>query len=344
MKKTKKLFLSHSLKDKKLAEDFFLDAYGICECRFFLGATNPTYRWRDKPIEKVIEELLLLEQLGVRVVNFSDEDFIAPDTYGIDRIVNLTKAMMAKGINISFRINARVKSVFNQNDKQVLALKKIEMPKLLKQAELVKFFLGFESGRYGKGYKLQKFIVAKSILDELGIEHEQGFISVDPLRTLEELHTSLLFIKDGGCIPYIPSIYKELHVQKGNISYLRQLKQCEQQKGINLVGDVLFDEQRHNIIGYVDNRIAIIVKLMRDYIDENYKKYYEVRRMTQYDESHSEDDTYSIIEKLRYNDYDLLQALTQSLIKGGPIPVQYNIIDKHRQFRDVLLGPSSGCN
>ena len=315
----------------------------ICECRYFLGATNPTYRWRDKPIEKVIEELLMLESLGVKAVNFSDEDFIGPDTYGIDRTIELAEAVITKGIDISFRINARVKSVFSQNDTHELSLKKIEMLKLLKQAGLVKLFLGFESGvqsqidRYGKGYKLQEFIVAKSILDELGIEYELGYISIDPLMTLEELHESLLFIKEEGCIPYISSIYKELRVQKGNRSYLRQLRQSEQQNGISLVGDVLFDEQRYDIIGYVDNRIATIVSLMKEYIDENYKKYYELRRMTQYDENQSKDDSYSIMEKLRYNDYDLLLALTQSLMKGGSISVQYKILDDHKRKRDTLL-------
>lgn len=315
----------------------------ICECRYFLGATNPVYRWRDKPIERVIEELLALEQLAVKAVNFSDEDFIGPDTYGISRAIELAKTMISKGIEISFRINVRVKSVFNQNDTQELALKKIEVLKLLKQAGLVKLFLGFESGvqsqvdRYGKGYNLQEFIVAKSILDELGIEYELGYISIDPLMTLEELHASLLFIKYEDCIPYISSIYKELRVQKGNRAYLRQLRQCEQQSGIHLVGDVLFDEQRYDIVGYVDDRIATIVNLMKDYIDENYKKYYELRRMTQYGESHSKEDSYSIIEELRYNDYDLLLALTQSLMKGEALSVQYHILDEHKQSREVIL-------
>lgn len=322
----------------------------ICECRYFLGATNPANRWRDKPIQKVIEELQILEQLGVKAVNFSDEDFVGPDTYGIDRTLELAKAMKDKGLKISFRINARVKSVFNQNDTHELALKKIEMLKLLKQAGLVKLFLGFESGvqsqidRYGKGYKLHEFIVAKGILDELGIEYELGYISIDPLMTLEELHSSLLFIKDEGCIPYISSIYKELRVQKGNKAYLRQLRQCEQQKGIDLVGDVLFDEQRYDIIGYADNRIATIVSLLKDYVDENYKRYYELRRMTQYDESHSKDDSYSIIEKLRHNDYDLLLSLTQSLMKGEALSVQYDKLDKHRRFRDAILGNPSWCD
>lgn len=322
----------------------------ICESRYFLGATNPTYRWRDKPIGKVIEELLILKQLGVKAVNFSDEDFIGPDTYGIDRTLSLSEAIIAKEINVSFRINARVKSVFNQNDTQELALKKIEMFKLLKRAGLVKLFLGFESGvqsqidRYGKGYKLQEFVVAKSVLDELGIEYELGYISIDPLMTLEELHESLLFIKYEGCIPYISSIYKELRVQKGNRAYLRQLRLCEQQKGIDLVGDVLFDEQRYNIIGYVDNRIATIVSLMQNYIDENYKKYYELRRMTQYDESHSKDDSYSIIEKLRYNDYELLLALTQSLMKEEELPAQYGILKKYRHCRDFILNVFSEFN
>lgn len=312
----------------------------ICECRYFLGATNPANRWRDKPIGKVIEELLMLEQLGVKAVNFSDEDFIGPDTYGIDRTIELARAMMAKGIKISFRINARVKSVFNQNDTHELALKKVEMLKILKQIGLVKLFLGFESGvqsqidRYGKGYKLLEFIVAKSILDELGIEYELGYISIDPLMTLEELHTSLLFIKEEGCIPYISSIYKELRVQKGNRAYLRQLRQCEQQSGIHLVGDVLFDEQRYDIIGYADNRIATIVSFMKDYIDENYKRYYELRRMTQYDENLSKHDAYMVIEKLRYNDYDLLLELTESLMKGDSMSTQYEILGKHKQIRD----------
>ena len=315
----------------------------ICECRYFLGATNPAYRWRDKPMEKVIAELLMLEQLGVKAVNFSDEDFIGPDTYGIERTFELAKAMMSKGFKISFRINVRVKSVFNQNDTHELALKKIEMLKMLKQVGLVKLFLGFESGvqsqidRYGKGYKLQEFIIAKSILDELGIEYELGYITIDPLMTLEELHASLLFIKDEGCIPYISSIYKELRVQKGNRAYLRQLRQCEQQNGIALVGDVLFDEQRYDIVSYVDDKIATIVNLMKDYIDENYKKYYELRRMTQYGENSSKDDSYSIIEKLRYNDYELLLALTQSLMKGDDMSVQYEIMDKHRRIRDLIL-------
>lgn len=319
----------------------------ICECRYFLGATNSANRWRDKPIEKVIEELLMLEQLGVKAVNFSDEDFIGPDTYGIERTFELAKAMMAKGVKMSFRINARVKSVYNQNDTHELALKKIDMLKLLKQAGLVKLFLGFESGvqsqidRYGKGYKLQEFIVAKSILDELGIEYELGFISIDPLMTLEELHDSLLFIKDENCITHISSIYKELRVQKGNRSYLRQLRQCEQQNGIALVGDVLFDEQRYDIVGYVDDRIATIVSLMKDYIDENYKKFYELRRMTQYDESHSKEDSYSIMEKLRYNDYELLLALTQSLMKGDKLSVQYNMLVEHRRLRELILRISS---
>ena len=316
----------------------------ICECRYFLGAANPAYRWRDKPIEKVVEELLLLEKLGVRAVNFSDEDFIGPDTYGVERTIELTKSLINKKNRISFRINARVKSVFNQNDTHELALKKIEMLKLLKQAGLVKLFLGFESGvqsqldRYGKGYNLQEFIIAKSILDELGVEYELGFISIDPLMTLEELYTSLLFINDEKCIPYISSIYKELRIQKGNQSYLRLLRQYERQHGISIVGGILFDEQRYDIVGYVDDRIATIVKVMKDYVDDNYKNYYELRRMTQYDESSSTHNAYMIIEKLRYNDYDLLLELTQSLMKGDPVYIQNDILNKHKRFRDVILG------
>lgn len=316
----------------------------ICECRYFLGATNPAYRWREKPIEKVVEEMIVLEQLGVKAVNFSDEDFIGPDTFGVERAIELANVLVDKGIKIFFRINARVKSIFNQNDTYEVALKKIELLKMLKQAGLVKLFLGFESGvqsqvdRYGKGYKLQEFIVAKSILDELGIEYELGFIPIDPLMTLEELYASLRFIKEENCIPYISSIYKELRVQRGNRSYLRMLKQRECQSGVRLVGKVLFNEQRYDVVGYIDDRIATIVSLMMEYIDENYKQYYELRRMTQYGESISDHDVYMNIQKLRYNDYDILVALTQSLIKGESMSVQQEIMRKYQYLREEILG------
>lgn len=315
----------------------------ICECRYFLGSTDSTFKWRDKPIEKVAEEMLLLQQLGVKAVNFSDEDFIGPDNYGIDRAIELANAFITKGIQIAFRINARVRSIHCQKDTPELTQKKRELLKILKRAGLVKLFLGFESGvqsqidRYGKGYKLQEFIVAKSILDELNIDYELGYITIDPLMTLEELYASLSFIKNHGCIPHISSIYKELRVQKGNRTYLERLRQCEHQTGKSLIGNVLFDEQRYNIIGYVDDRIATIVKIMKDYVNENYKKYYELRRMTQYDEDLSKHDAYTVIEKLRYNDYDLMMKLTQSLMKGDSILTQYEILAKHKYYRDNLL-------
>ena len=318
----------------------------ICECRYFLGSTDSSFKWRDKPIEKVVEEMLMLEKLGVKAVNFSDEDFIGPDTYGIERTVDLATALINRGVNISFRINARVRSIYCQKDTPELTHKKKELLMILKRAGLVKLFLGFESGvqsqidRYGKGYKLQEFIKTKSILDELMIEYELGFISIDPLMTLEELYESLLFIKNSGCIPHISSIYKELRIQKGNRTYLERLRQCERQSGVSLVGNILFDEQRYDIIGYVDDRIATIVKIMKDCIDENYKRYYELRRMTQYDENLSKHGAYTIIEKLRYNDYDLLLELTQSLMKRENVTIQYGILSKHKLFREELLNYS----
>ena len=315
----------------------------ICECRYFLGSTDSTFKWRDKPIDIVVEEMLLLQQLGVKAVNFSDEDFIGPDTYGIERTADLATALINREVNIFFRINARVRSIYCQNDTPELTQKKRELLKILKRAGLVKLFLGFESGvqsqidRYGKGYKLQEFIVAKSILDELNIDYELGYITIDPLMTLEELAASLLFIKNYGCIPYISSIYKELRVQKGNRTFLNRLRQCECQTGKSLVGNILFDEQRYDTIGYVDDRIATIVKIMKDYVNENYKKYYELRRMTQYDEDLSKHDAYTVIEKLRYNDYDLLLELTESLMKGEQITAEYSILNKHKRLREELL-------
>lgn len=51
-----------------------------------------------------------------------------------------------------------------------------------------------------------------------------------------------------------------------------------------------------------------------------------------------------MIEKLRYNDYELLLALTQSLMKGDALSVRYNILVKLRRMRDKIINYSSKYN
>ena len=295
----------------------------ICECRDFLGSKCAKFRWRDRPIDSIVNELKYLSSIGINDVTFSDEDFIGNDYYGIDRASKLASRIVNENIKIEYRINARVKAIYSDTDTEELRTQKEQTLVSLKRSGLSKIFLGFESGstgqlkRYNKGYTLDEFIQAIDILRNIGIQYELGYISLDPLMSLEELEESLNFIKEHQCIPYISAIYKELRIQKGNKSYLRLIHKYETDLGERLLGNLIFDEQMYEILKYADKRVDTIKQLMCDYEVQAYKLYYYLRIQTQY--AMSQDDNnlkYAIhltIQSLKMNDYNLMSDLVKGI-------------------------------
>lgn len=263
----------------------------ICECRDFLGSRVRRFCWRDKPIEKVIKELQYLQSIGIDSVTFSDEDFFGDNIYGIKRAYNLARQILRHSIKVSFRVNARVKTIYDEKESSENGLSRQKLFRTLKEAGLVKIFLGFESGshtqlaRYSKGFKLEEFLEAKSILDSCGIQYELGYISIDPLMTPAELMETLTFIQKYNCIQHISSIYKKLRVQKGNYLYVKRVKAFEQETGRKIIGDFLFNEQVYKFCGYANQQIENICIVMDEYENEIYKLYYRFRILTQYDEN-----------------------------------------------------------
>lgn len=311
----------------------------ICECRDFLGSRSYKNKWRDKSIDNIIQELCHLKSIGISEVTFSDEDFFGDDSYGIKRALLLTSKIEHCGINISFRINARVHTIYDKYETEDMKILRTELLVALKRAGLSKVFLGFESGvqsqlsRYNKGFSLSEFEVAKSRLEKIGINYELGYISIDPLMSRKELLESLNYIRTNNCIPYISSIYKKLRIQKGNKLYIRQIRQYEERHKQKILGDLMFNEQMFEIVGFADKDIALICSLMDEYESHIYKLYYRFRILTQYDKNIERDKTYlalvfQTMERLKYNDYNLLYELasTQVLSKviGRKIVSNYN--------------------
>ncbi len=295
----------------------------ICECREFLGSICTESKWRERPINSVINELKYLSSIGIKDVTFSDEDFIGNDRIGLDRAANIANCIIENNFKIEYRVNTRVKSIYSNTDSEQMRDKKFQSLVSLKKAGLSKIFLGFESGsptqlkRYNKGYSLDEFIQAINILEEIGIQYELGFISLDPLMSLEELDESLNFIKQYNCIPYISAIYKELRIQKGNKSYMNLIKKYELLSNKKLLGDVIFDEQIYEVLKYADDRVDVIKQLMREYEQQTYKLYYYLRIQTQYAMNENDDKLrYAIhqtIQALKINDYDLMCNMVKSL-------------------------------
>lgn len=295
----------------------------ICECRDFLGSKCAEFRWRDRPIDSIVDELKYLSSIGISDITFSDEDFIGNEHYGLERASKLANRIVNENIKIEYRVNARVKSIYSSTDTEELRTQKEQTLISLKRSGLSKIFLGFESGsagqlkRYNKGYTLDEFIQAVDILRNIGIQYELGYISLDPLMSLEELEESLYFIKEHQCIPYISAIYKELRIQKGNKSYLRLINKYETDSEERVIGELIFEEQMYEILKYADKRVDIIKRLMCDYEAQAYKLYYYLRIQTQY--AMSQDDNklkYAIhltIQSLKMNDYNLMSDLVKGI-------------------------------
>ena len=313
----------------------------ICECRFFLGSQQSINKWRPKNVSKIIIELSELEKLGIKEVTFSDEDFIGNDIHGLHHALQIADELLDKQIHIQYRINARIHSIFSQKDDAVNRERKIQSLKRLKDSGLVKIFLGFESGsesqlkRYNKGFTLSEFQNAKKILDELSIEYELGYISLDPLMTLEELKESLLFILQNKCISHISNIYKELRIQSGNQAYLRRVRIYEQNHNVRILGKLNMNEQIYSILEFADSRVDVLRKCMSNYEAQTYQLYYRMRILTQYSESSNNvynQAAHKTLNEIRSLDSDLLMELISDIENNNGANMT-SIIEKYNEIR-----------
>lgn len=301
----------------------------ICECRDFLGSKAASKKWRPRTTYLTLLDMKNLMELGVKNITFADEDFLGFDDFGIDRAIRLAKAVISNNININFRINARVKSIYNENDTDEMRFKRELAIQTLKKSGLVKIFLGLESGsltqlkRYGKGFKFNEFKNAYQILNKLDIDYELGYILMDPLMNFKEFKENLKFIKQYNIIPKVSSIYKELRIQSGNKLYLSQVRTVETKKKIQIVNNLNFYNQEYTIVKYADDRIMFINDIMKQYDDISYKIYYLFRIITQYSENSSKKNNidqsvfFEIIGSIKNLEFYFLEELVKLIEING---------------------------
>lgn len=308
-------------------------AYGLCTfcgCSDFLGSWNKSQKWRPRPTERVVADFEQLAKLGIGDVTFADEEFFGLDADGLRRAQDLARALQARGPCINFRVNAWVKSLFKRSDPPEIRSLQDETVRLLKAAGLVKVFLGLESGvesqlrRYGKGFNLEEFIGAYGLLKKYGIDCEFGFILLDPLMNLEELDAALGFLEANGLVHEISSIYKELRVQVGN-AFIRQVRAAEQRTGVEILGDVDFNEQEFRVLRYLDPNVEFLRRFLRGWTDRVYRLYYLLRIFTQYSEQPSASVAartfgrsicFETIHEIRSIEFQLLRAFVDLLRKS----------------------------
>lgn len=330
-------------------------AYGnctICSCSDFLGSKNLETKWRPRPIELIVEDLKILEEQGVKNVTFADEDFFGFGIKGVRRIKILAEKIISNKINISFRMNACIKSIYNVNDSKVERDEKKEVVRLLKKAGLSKIFLGLESGsesqlkRYRKGFSLDEFTNALKIVKDQDIECEYGLILVDPLMNFMELKQSLAFIEKNNYIFDIASVYKELRIQIGN-SYINQIRKIEYSNNIKILGEFDFNTQRYKVIRYLDENVNFYVSVVSKWVNEIHDLYYMLRILTRYSElpvniNEALSSNYSIyfttIHELRLLEFMLLKNLISVIEEfGREYDIAIKVICEFEIKRQIII-------
>ncbi len=303
----------------------------ICSCNEFLGSKLKSKKWRPRPLHLIMEDMKTLESIGIENVTFADEDCFGFAPFDIKRMKQFSEILISNGVNMNFRMNARVNSIYNKNESDLINKERQETFKLLRKAGLVKVFVGLESGvesqlrRYRKGFTLDEFKKAYKFLKKNNIECEFGMILLDPLMNLKELKLSLIFLETNGYVYEISSICKELRVQVEN-SYVDQVKAVEKKTGIKILGDFDFNYQAYKVIRYLDDDIQFFASYIRKWVEIGTKIYNVLRLFTRYSEQEikingtlkfDREICFVTIKKLRSTEFRLLNDFVYLIEKEG---------------------------
>ncbi|MEK7376992.1 MAG: hypothetical protein AABZ57_07545, partial [Candidatus Margulisiibacteriota bacterium] len=125
------------------------------------------------------------------------------------------------GVDFSFRIFTRPAIIYKDGDRDDKNAVMRQLLLRLKEAGLVKVFIGVEAGnsaqlkRYRRGLSLKETMRALEILNELQIGIDSGFIMFDAELTVEEMLENLVFFRANRLMPYNQWPFRPLAVNEG---------------------------------------------------------------------------------------------------------------------------------
>jgi len=167
------------------------------DCSFCSVCEHYGYHgWRPFPIEFIIDQLIILSELGCKSPYFTDEDFFGGD---FDRSKKLALRIIEE--KEKNRINPEMNFFFDARINDILHKKGYEILRLWKKAGLRELFIGLESGvqkqlrRYGKPASPNKNAKAIQIIKDLDIQLDTGYILFDPEMSFDELIENVRYIE-----------------------------------------------------------------------------------------------------------------------------------------------------
>ncbi len=164
----------------------------FCDIRSFYSQS-----WRARTPKALVDEIqYLVETFGSRIFRFTDDEFIGPrgggPIHGPRRAEAIAHELISRSLDIGLMIDARAEAV------------QPELFKLLRKAGAFDCLVGVESGverilrLYTKGATVAKNLEAISVLRDLDIRLNLGFIMFDPRMTFDELLTNYRFLTDNN--------------------------------------------------------------------------------------------------------------------------------------------------
>ncbi|MDO8748526.1 MAG: radical SAM protein [Candidatus Omnitrophota bacterium] len=210
----------------------------ICARRPFLGIG-----WKGRNLDNIIGDMEKAANLGVKFINFVDEDLFAGGMKRVIRFAQMIHEARKAGRipdDLIFGTSVSVRNIYRINDSLENNLKRKQALELLKEAGLTVLFIGIESGspkqleRYGKAATIKENEEAIRIIEDCGIWTIPGFIMLDPLVTIEEIRENIDFLRRTGMdarityplktyIPMIGSSYTQKLIEEGlvySVSYI----------------------------------------------------------------------------------------------------------------------------
>jgi radical SAM superfamily enzyme YgiQ (UPF0313 family) len=151
---------------------------------------NGKRKWRPRNIEDVVEEMVYINnKYSSTHFYFVDDNFLFNTAASFERAEYFAHLLLEKLPDIRFGFMCRSAAI------------DIHLFKILKKAGLSGVFLGIESfsqpvlDRYKKKETVEEHLLAISILNELGITINPGFIFFDPWTNIPEVNDTLNVMK-----------------------------------------------------------------------------------------------------------------------------------------------------
>ncbi len=161
-------------------------------CAFYRALGVP---YRQKSVNRVVQEIETLYRQGARLFLFDDEQFLAPGRARASRVDALARALDERSRRIAFTLKCRADDV----DAALFGR--------LQAMGLVRVYVGIESGCpatldvLGKGVTVERNVEALATLDELGIVADFRSLLFHPWSTLEMIEADLDFME--RVLPYV---------------------------------------------------------------------------------------------------------------------------------------------